>query len=131
MATTNRESGNLETEQLAASVGVANPLTGEVASPVAKRNRVLDSVGLFYTYAGATAVTFLGALSLFWGNHQGSAGAQAVGMSLILIGCVVWMVAFAVMTWWIAIDIGPLLWNGIRRARQGLSKKVADGIDNQ
>ena len=128
MATTDRDSRDLETGL--SGEGMTNVGTGGVAGTFTKRNRVLDSVGLFYTYAGATAVTFLGALSFIWGNHQDSAGAQAVGMCLILVGCSVWMIAFAVMTWWMARDIGPLLWTGIRRARQGLPKKVADGIDN-
>ena len=130
MATTGGNSGNLETERSAAGGIVANVGVGAFPGAVAKRSRVLDSGGLFYTYAGATAITFLGALSLIWGNHQHSIGLQSVGMCLLLVGCLVWTAAFAVMTWWMARDTGPLLWHGLKRTRQGLPKKAADGIEN-
>ena len=130
MATTGRDSGNPETGRLAAGGVVANVGASEVPGAVAKRSRALDSGGLFYTYAGATSVTFLGALSLIWGNHQDSVVLQSVGMCLLLVGCLVWTTAFTVMTWWMARDTSPLLWQGIKRARKGLPKKAADGIEN-
>ena len=130
MATTGGNSGNLETERSAAGRIVANVSADEVPGATAKRSRVLDSGGLFYTYAGATAVTFLGALSLIWGNHQDSVGLQSVGMCLLLVGCLVWTAAFAVMTWWMVRETGPLLWHGLKRMRQSLPKKAADGIEN-
>ena len=130
MATTGGDSGNLDTGRLAAGGIMANVSAGEVPGVFAKRSRVLDSGGLFYTYAGAAAITFVGALSLIWGNHQNSVGLQSAGMCLLLVGCLVWTAAFAIMTWWMARDTGPLLWHGLKRTRQGLPKKAADGIEN-
>ncbi|MDE2786270.1 MAG: hypothetical protein OXL37_06360 [Chloroflexota bacterium] len=130
MATTGRDNRNLETGRLAADGIAADVGAGEVTVATAKRSRVLDSGGLFYTYASATAVTFLGTLSLIWGNHQDSVGIQSVGMCLLLVGCLIWTAAFAVMTWWMARDTGPLLWHWIKRARQDSPKKAADGIEN-
>lgn len=112
MATTDRDSGNLETECLA-----VQPTDAAV-----KRSRLLSSDWLFYSFAAATAVTFLGALALIWGDNQGNFPMQTVGMCLLLVGCVVWTLAFTIMTWWMARDIGPLLWRRIRQVRNLLTK---------
>ena len=130
MATTNRDKGNLETGRLAVDGGAVNDGMGEVSGTVAERSRVVDSGGLFYTLAGATVVTFLGALALLWGDSQDNVLAQAVGMCLLLVGCVAWVAGFGVMTWWMVLDTGPLLWRWLKRTRKGLPKQAGDGIED-
>ena len=121
MATTDRDRGNLETRHL--------PV--EPTDAVVKRGRLMSSDWLFYSFAGATAVTFLGALALIWGDNQGNLAMQTVGMCLLLAGCVVWTVAFTIMTWWMVRDAGLLLWRGAKQSRKRLPKKAADdGIES-
>ena len=61
MATTDRDSRNLETGGLA-----VQPTDATV-----KRSRLMSSDWLFYSFVAATAVTFLGALALIWGDNKG------------------------------------------------------------
>ena len=130
MATTDRDNGNLETGRLAVDGGSVNGGVGEVPGAVVKRSRLVSSDWLLYSFAGATAVTFLGALALIWGDNQVNLAAQAVGMCLLLVGCVAWTVTFTIMTWWMVRDTGPLLWRGIKQIGKRLPKQSGDGIED-
>ena len=112
MATTDGDSGSLETGGLAV----------QPADAAVKHSRLMSSDWLFYSFVTATAVTFLGALALIWGDSRDRLAMQTVGMCLLLVGGVVWTVAFTIMTWWMARDIGPPLWHRIKQSCNLLPK---------
>ncbi len=128
MATTDSDSGNLETVRLA--VDATEPRR-EVEEPRGWATRLRQDKQ--FLVLAVLAVSGIGlAASLYivpWGNSLGNGGIMLAGAWLFLISGLIWLGASIALTWWVARDVRNLighLTKSIRRLAPNANPQVEE-----